>query len=119
MSETKSNPNSIVQSIRHQDQVVIIDLAGEIDLHRATGLRGSLLEVMQKKPAVTVINLSRVEFMDSSGLATLIEALQLSRRFKGELKLVGIQQRVRSIFEIARLDSIFHIYDTEAEALAS
>jgi len=77
-----------------------------------------LLETLGEQPAVTVINMREVGFMDSSGLATLVEAMQLSRRYGGQLKLVGISRRVRSIFEISRLDKIFQIYDNEAEALS-
>ena len=118
MADSKSHSNRVVQNIAHLGKAVVVELAGDIDLHRATDLRASLLEIMHKKPALTVIDLHRVGFMDSSGLATLIEALQISRRHDGELKLVGIQQRVRSIFEISRLDNIFQIYDSQAEALA-
>ena len=109
--------DNVVQKIRRQDGKIVLYLAGDIDLHRSVDLRASLLETMRQKPAAVVINMSEVGFMDSSGLATLVEALQLSRRYGGQLKLVGICQRVRSIFEISRLDKIFQIYDDEAEAL--
>ena len=118
MSDSSKNPGDVVQGIRRQDNAVIVELAGEVDLHRATELRTSLLTVVQEKPAVMIVSMAGVGFMDSSGLATLVEALQLTRRYGGQLKLVGIQRRVRSIFEIARLDTIFQLYDTEAEALA-
>jgi anti-sigma B factor antagonist len=61
--------------------------------------------------------MTQVEFMDSSGLATLVGALKWCRRNGSQLKLVGLVQRVRNIFEISRLESIFQIYDSEAEAL--
>jgi len=118
MTAAKDNPDGVVQKVRRQSGVIILDLAGDVDLHCATGLRSRLIEIMNEKPPLAVINLSRVDFMDSSGLATLIEALQLSRRFGGQLRLAGIRERVRSIFEIARLDTIFQIFNTEAEALA-
>ncbi|KPK75170.1 MAG: hypothetical protein AMJ79_12365 [Phycisphaerae bacterium SM23_30] len=98
--------------------MVVLELSGDIDLHRSVDLRSSLLETLGEQPAVTVINMREVGFMDSSGLATLVEAMQLSRRYGGQLKLVGISRRVRSIFEISRLDKIFQIYDNEAEALS-
>ena len=114
MTET----NSVVQKIRRENDMVVLELSGDIDLHRSVDLRSSLLETLREQPAVTVINMSEVGFMDSSGLATLVEAMQLSRRYGGQLKLVGISRRVRSIFEISRLDKIFQIYDNEAEALS-
>ena len=119
MTRPNSNPGSVVENIRREDGVTILAIAGDIDMHRSVEMRERLLEVMSEKPETTVINLSRVDFMDSSGLATLVEAMQLSRRYGGQIKLVGVQQRVRSILEISRLDSIFPIFESEAEALAS
>jgi len=119
MTRSNSNPDSVVQNIRREDGATVLAIAGDIDLHRSVEMRERLLEVMSEKPETTVINLSRVDFMDSSGLATLVEAMQLSRRYGGQVKLVGVQHRVRSILEISRLDSIFPIFESEAEALAS
>ena len=118
MTDQKNNSN-IVKNITRRDDVVILQLAGEIDMHCSTELRGELLEISQNPPAQTIINMSEVDFMDSSGVAVLIEALQLHRRNNGRLKLVGINQRVRSIFEVSRLDTVFEIYDSENEAVSS
>jgi anti-sigma B factor antagonist len=69
------------------------------------------MELLDAKPARLVLDLSRVPFMDSSGVATLIEALQLQRRAGSKLVLHGLQPKVRGIFEIARLDTVFTIVD--------
>ncbi len=119
MTRSNSNSESVIQNIRREDGVTVLALSGDVDLHRSVEMRERLLEVMNEKPETMVINLSQVDFMDSSGLATLVEAMQLSRRYGGQIKLVGVQQRVRSILEISRLDSIFPIFENEAEALAS
>ncbi|MBN1846932.1 MAG: STAS domain-containing protein [Sedimentisphaerales bacterium] len=116
---TNDSDNDVVRAIRRQDKAVVLELAGEIDLHRSVKLRERLLDLTAERPDMIVINLSEVSFMDSSGLATLVEALQLCRRNGGALKLVGIQERVRSILEISRLDHIFPIFDSESEAMAS
>ena len=118
MTDQKNNSNNIIKNITRSNDVVILQLAGEIDMHCSTELRGELLEISQSPPAQTIINMSEVDFMDSSGVAVLIEALQLHRRNGGLLKLVGVNPRVRSIFEISRLDSIFEIYDSEDEAVS-
>ena len=114
MTET----NKVVRKIRRENGAIVLELAGDIDLHRSVELRAGLLETIQEKPSVLVINMSEVGFMDSSGLATLVEAMQLSRRNGGQLRLVGLSRRVRSIFEISRLDKIFQIYENESEALS-
>ena len=108
----------IIKSVRHEEQAVILELAGEIDMRCSVDLRGKFMELLQKKPPVLIVDMAQVDFMDSSGLATLVEALQWTRRNGGQLKLVALKQRVRSIFEISRLESIFQIYENEAEALS-
>ena len=118
MAQSESQSDNIVQDIRRKNNVVTIVLSGEIDMYRSVNFRNSLLGILDEKPSTVLIDMNQVGFMDSSGLATLVEALQLTRRYDGEFKLVGIQKRVRSIFEISRLDTIFQIYASEAEALA-
>ena len=116
-----ANPNDkqgLIKQIRNDGGRVILDLAGDVDMHSSPALREELLKVVNRGSDVVVINLQDVEFMDSSGLATLVEALQLTRKQKSKLKLINLCHRVRSIFEIARLDAIFEIFDSEAEALA-
>lgn len=118
MTKANDKLHSVVQNVTRKGEIVFVELAGDIDMHRSMDLRESLLEVMGQKPPVTLIDMTQVSFMDSSGLATLVEALQLAHRFEGQLKLVGVQKRVRSIFEISRLDSIFPMYESQGEALA-
>ena len=76
------------------------------------------MELFRDRPGMLVINMTDVGFMDSSGLAIFVEALKWCRQNSSELNLVGMTQGVRNIFEISRLDSIFQIYDSEAEALS-
>ena len=111
-------PAGVVKSIRNDADAVVLELCGDVDMARSVELRERLREVLSGKPKLTVVNLAQVGFMDSSGLATLVEALQISRRSGGELRLADLAVRVRSVFEIARLDTVFKIYASEAEALA-
>ena len=89
---------------------------GEIDLSCTRVLRSRLSEVQQAKPSRLIIDLSAVPYMDSSGVATLVEAMQIARRNGSKLVLSGLQVKVRSIFEIARLDMIFTIVDSVEDA---
>ncbi len=95
---------------------VLVRPVGEIDLSCASMLRQRLSEVQDGKPARLIIDLSEVPYMDSSGVATLVEAMQIARRTGGKLILCGLQDKVRSIFEIARLDMVFVIVDTLDDA---
>lgn len=109
---------NVIKNVRHEDEALVLELAGEIDMQCSIELRDKFRELFRQKPQVLVVNMTEVEFMDSSGLATLVVALKWCRRNSSQLKLVGLVQRVRNIFEISRLDSVFQIYDSEAEALS-
>lgn len=89
---------------------VVATLAGEIDYSRSPGLRNKLLELITtRKPARLVLDLSKVPYMDSSGVATLVELFQAQRRANSKLVLFGLQPKVKGIFEIARLNTVFSI----------
>lgn len=92
---------------------------GAIDLHVSPELRASLREMIDQKPAHLVIDLSNVPYIDSSGLAVLIGAMQSMEHQGGAFSLAGAQQTVRTILESARLDQYFHLYPTVSEALAA
>ena len=103
-----SNANLVSRKDELPDGFCIC-VAGDIDLSRSPELRVSLLEIAKNKPKRLVIDLSGVPYMDSSGVATLVEALQVQRRHQGKLVLFGLQPKVQSIFEIARLTMVFTI----------
>lgn len=118
MRERDTDPKDVIRTVRREGQVVVLELAGEIDMQCSTTLRSKFMELFSDQPRVLVVNMTQVGFMDSSGLATLVEALKWCHRNGSQLKLVGLAEAVRGVFEIARLDSLFQIYDSEAEALA-
>jgi len=95
---------------------VVLRPVGEIDLSCAAMLRQRLGRVQGDQPARLVIDLSAVPYMDSSGVATLVEAMQIARRTGSKLVLAALQEKVRSIFEIARLDMVFAIVNTVDDA---
>ena len=97
----------------------ILQPVGDVDLSRAPSLRTSISDVQRGKPKRLVIDLHEVPYMDSSGVATLVEAMQIARKSGGRLILCGLQTRVRSIFEIARLDSVFTIVDSAEKAASA
>jgi len=100
---------------RVNDSIIVCPM-GEIDLGRSPSLRQQLTQAMSESYDRLVIDLSEVPYMDSSGVATLVEAMQQSRRSGSKLVLCGLQDKVRSIFEIARLDTVFTIVDNCDEA---
>jgi len=108
-------PNAIGVSKRPN----VLSLEGEIDLHVSPRVSISLRQMIEKKPKRLVVNLSGVTYLDSSGLAVLIEAMQNVEKYGGKFALAGMQETVRSIFEIARLDQVFHIFMDVDSALVA
>lgn len=82
-------------------------------------MRAQVAEAMKQAPRRLVIDLSGVPYMDSSGVATLVEALQAARKSGAKLVLCGLTPRVRSILEISRLDTVFSIVADRAAAAAA
>lgn len=89
---------------------VVAKPAGEIGFARSPLLRIELMQLIdQHKPQRLILDMADVPYMDSSGVATLVEAMQLQRQRHGKLILCAMQDRVRSVFEIAKLDLVFTI----------
>lgn len=86
-----------------------LPLEGEIDLHRSPRVERSLASMIKRRPNHLVVDLSGVTFIDSSGIAVLIRALQNVQNYGGKLTLSGMNAKVRPIFEITRLDQVFVI----------
>ena len=95
---------------------VLIAIAGDIDYSCTTALRGSIREELDKKPQRMIIDLQNVPYMDSSGVAILVEALQAQTKGKRKLAVCCLQDKVKGIFEIARLDMVFKIFNSVDEA---
>lgn len=105
-----------VNSERNEDATVV-HLTGEVDLRTSPLLREKLLEMLGGSSGNIVLDLAGVSYVDSSGVGTIVELKRRAMRDKRDVVLVGLQQRVRSLFEITRLDKFFVIVDSVDEAL--
>ncbi len=112
-----ADDSGITVKTETQNGAVVITPEGDIDLSRSPVLRTSLRQAQTSKPQRLIIDLANVDYMDSSGVATLVEALQIARRNNTKMVLCGMKDRVRSIFEIARLDTVFTIVNTRELAV--
>lgn len=117
MNATNSN-RELISATRMEKEALVVTIDGEIDLHNSPDLRVALIELLQKhEPKRLVLNLQKVAYMDSSAIAVLVELLQKMRKVGGRIALVHLQHRVRGLLEIARLDTIFQVAETEEAAL--
>lgn len=100
-----------------KDRAVIIEIAGEVDLYSSPQVRKVIVELTNKKKPALLINLAAVSYMDSSGVATLVEGLQRMKEYGGRLCIYNLQGSVRDVFELSRLDKVFNIFNNETEAI--
>ena len=97
----------------------VLPLDGEIDLHVSPEVAKSLRALIESKPKQVVVDLTKVTYLDSSGLAVLIEGMQNVQKYGGKFGLAGVQEDVKHVFDIARLDQVFEIYPDVDTALAA
>jgi len=103
--------------INEEGGAVIVALEGDVDLQSSPDARKVLLEcVARKKPVL--VDLSGVGYIDSSGVASLVESLQTARKGGSTLVLVSVSDGARRVLELARLDKVFTICDTIEDGLA-
>ena len=102
-----------------KDSPNVLPLAGEIDLHVSPIVRMSLSRMIAKKPKQLVVDFSGVSYIDSAGLATVIDAMREVEAYGGKFALAALQETVRSIFEMSRLDKVFSIFPDVDAALAA
>ncbi len=97
----------------------VLGLTGQVDLHSSPELRALLQAKIKAQCASLILDFSGLDYIESSGLATLVEYCRDARSFGGKLALAGLSERVRTVFDVVRLNEILPIYPTVAEAVAT
>jgi anti-sigma B factor antagonist len=106
-------------SARRIDNITIFDVIGDIDLANSPEVRKALLkELKEARVPRVVMNMSKVRYIDSSGVASLVEGLKASRDVGSRFILFGLSASAREVLQLSRLLKIFEVYDDEAQALA-
>jgi anti-sigma B factor antagonist len=104
---------------RRLGKMAIIDVSGDIDLAHSPQMRTVLLrELKELKTPRLALNLTAVRYIDSSGIASLIEGLKAARDAKARLTLFGLNTTVREVMQLSKLVNIFEIVDNETQATA-
>jgi anti-sigma B factor antagonist len=99
------------------DKIIILELSGEIDINTSPEVRKSFNQLIKEEEKKILLNFTRITYIDSSGLATLVEMLQRMKRYQGLLRLSNLSEKVKNLFEITKLDKLFNIFSTQEEAL--
>ena len=94
----------------------VVILSGEIDLNNSPDARKVILNSLKKMKHV-MVDLSDVEYIDSSGVASLVEGFQYARTNDLEFGLIGVSEAAMSVLRLARLDQVFRIYGSLEERM--
>ena len=99
--------------------VTTLKVSGEVDLHASPNLRSELQTCVSEKTPVLLVDFNDVDYIDSSGLATFIEYLRDASAYEGKIALFGLKKKVRTIFDLVRLNELFTITDSADAAVAA
>ena len=113
----QKNMTMELESKAIDNDTIIIQIKGEVDMESAPSLQKQLVDHFRKNIKIVIVDLSAVSYIDSSGIATFVEGLQWSHNTQNKFRLVGLVPRVKDIFDIARLTTVFEIFDTPEKAM--
>ena len=107
-------------SARRVDTATILDVSGNIDMSNSPEVRKALLRELREKGVTRVVlNLTGVGYIDSSGVASLVEGLKASRDTGSRFILFGLSPAAREVLQLSRLLKIFEVYENEEQALST
>ena len=103
---------------RQSGNATIVDVTGDITLYSSPEVRKVLLRLLRETRSPEVlVNMKSVKYIDSAGVASLVEGLKVSRDLKSRFALYGLSRAAREVLELTRLIRVFEVHETEEEAL--
>ena len=105
-------------STREEGDRTVVEVGGEIDVYTAPKLRDKITELVGNGEYHLVIDMEKVDFLDSTGLGVLVGGLKKVRAHDGSMRLICNQERLLKIFRITGLAKVFAIHGSQADALA-
>jgi len=103
--------------VTEEGAAIIVTLEGDVDLSSSPHARKTLLECVSKGRPV-IVDMAGVSYIDSSGVASLVESLQGARKVGGEFSLAAVSEPALRVLQLARLDKVFTIHESRESALA-
>jgi anti-sigma B factor antagonist len=105
--------------VKKQDEITIIDVEGQLIVGNRQELKQKVLEELEGGARKFLIDFSNTGYIDSSGLGVLVSLSKKIREQGGELRLANLNEDLRTLFELTKLDTLFHIASDRQEALTS
>ena len=106
-------------NVRKEGDHSVLEVAGEIDVYTAPKLREQLIELVSDGSYHIVVDLEKVDFLDSTGLGVLVGGLKRVRNHDGSLQLVCTQEKILKIFRITGLTKVFPIHSSVGDATSA
>ncbi len=111
---------SVKLNSRQVGDVTVLDLAGRITLGEGSStMRDALKDVLAHGHNKILLNLNEVSYIDSSGIGELVSAFTTVTNQGGQLKLLGLNKRVKDLLQITKLYTVFEVFDEESTAMRS
>jgi anti-sigma B factor antagonist len=107
----------LIETVRHQDDVTIVDICGRFDAVSAPAVKADLHRLIEGGGSRLVVNLAKMDFVDSAGLGVLVSCLRRAAAEGGDLRLAEVPAFCRSIFELTRLTRVFDVTESEDQAV--
>ena len=105
-------------SNRQSGNATVVDVVGDITLYNSPDVRKVLIDLLRtKRTPRVIVNLLKVRYIDSAGVASLVEGLKISRDLKSSFALFGLSKTAREVLELTRLIKVFEVYENEDDAL--
>jgi anti-sigma B factor antagonist len=111
--------SEITVTRRTEGHAEVVTVAGEIDIATYRQLRSMLITAVDAGPGTVVVDMSGVEWIDSTGLGTLVGALKRAREKHGTVRVAGAPGRIAKHFQVTGLSRLFGMHPTIEDALAS
>ena len=100
-------------------QVIILAPTGRLDITTAWQFRLKLQDTISSETPNILVNLAEVNFIDSSGLTSLVAGMRDADKAGGNFRICNVHPEAKLVFEVTMMDSVFEIYETEEEAIAN
>lgn len=107
----------VVSSERRGDAIGVVTISGEVDVYTSPRVRSAMLEQFDAGATSLVVDLAKVDYLDSSGLGVLVAGLKRAREHGGEVYLVACKPRILRVLEVTGLKRVFALTPTVDEAV--
>ncbi|MBD3184690.1 anti-sigma factor antagonist [Candidatus Poribacteria bacterium] len=122
-----NNPSEVIQisksevsfEVRSENDIQIVDITGQLDAFSTPDAKAEFKKITDARNYKILLNMDNVTYVNSTAIGAIVAVAQQVRRRKGDLKICGMKDDIRKVFDLVGASKILEIFDTEQEALSS